>query len=36
LEEIVNVVNNPSEEDDFGGRGRLEQAVLEVKDIDAD
>lgn len=35
-EEIVDAVNDMSDEDDFGGRGRLEETVLEVKDIDAD
>lgn len=34
--EIVEVVSDLSDEGDFGGRDRLEERVLEVKDIDAD
>lgn len=34
--EVVEVVGDLSAEEDFGGRDRLEERVLEVKDIDAD
>ena len=35
-EEVVGVISDLSDEDDFGGRDQLEEMVLEVKEIDAD